>query len=193
MCVISDARPVVPPASGAVLNDDGSNSSARRTTRDWRRRSAVSDMSSACTWSLFVCTLMCGFVLKERQKSAELRKLLGLEPVSLVTLGHPHWDLLRPTGWIKKWDHIVPLLSLPTFLMYWNRGDCNMLWLCTQTWGNPGEEFPRWTSIAVHRRNRYSTELSAGKEAWTCDEVYHLRCGLSAALIYLFIWYTMMV
>ena len=68
-----------------------------------------------------------------------------------------------------------------------------MLWLCAQTWGNPGEEFPRWASIAVHRRNRYSTELSAGKEAWTCDEVYHLRCGLSAALIYLFTWYTMMV
>ena len=58
-----------------------------------------------------------------------------------------------------------------------------------QARGNPGKEFPRRAPAAVHWHNRYSTELSAGKEARTCDEVYCLRRGLSLRrLFYLYVF-----
>ena len=48
-----------------------------------------------------------------------------------------------------------------------------------QARGNPGEEFPRRAPASLHRHNRYSTELPAGKEAWTRHEVNPLRRGIS--------------
>jgi len=74
---------------------------------------------------------------------------------------------------VHVFDYFVYFLKLVTCR-------CKLLCvvMCMQTWGNPGKELPRRASVAVHRHNRYSTELSAGKEAWTCDEVYRLWWGL---------------
>ena len=63
---------------------------------------------------------------------------------------------------------IMLYLDLVPFLVCQMKAALDWMISCdygVQARGNPGEEFPRRAPASLHRHNRYSTELPAGKEA----------------------------